>query len=63
MLVCVDLELALFPQVSMAVGLAVFACVILVVLFVLINKYGRRSKFIIKGEYCPFHEEVINNMC
>uniref|UniRef100_A0A3B5LH20 Tyrosine-protein kinase receptor n=1 Tax=Xiphophorus couchianus TaxID=32473 RepID=A0A3B5LH20_9TELE len=35
--------------VSMAVGLAVFACVILVVLFVLINKYGRRSKFIIKG--------------
>uniref|UniRef100_A0A3B3US42 Tyrosine-protein kinase receptor n=1 Tax=Poecilia latipinna TaxID=48699 RepID=A0A3B3US42_9TELE len=41
----------MFPdlQVSMAVGLAVFACVILVVLFVLINKYGRRSKFIIKG--------------
>ncbi|PWA19938.1 hypothetical protein CCH79_00016588, partial [Gambusia affinis] len=36
--------------VSMAVGLAVFACVILVVLFVLINKYGRRSKFVIKGE-------------
>ncbi|XP_043980001.1 NT-3 growth factor receptor-like isoform X1 [Gambusia affinis] len=35
--------------VSMAVGLAVFACVILVVLFVLINKYGRRSKFVIKG--------------
>ncbi|XP_047237816.1 NT-3 growth factor receptor-like isoform X2 [Girardinichthys multiradiatus] len=35
--------------VSMAVGLAVFACAILVVLFVLINKYGRRSKLIIKG--------------
>ncbi|KAG2471191.1 NTRK3 factor, partial [Polypterus senegalus] len=32
-------------QVSIAVGLAGFACVLLVVLFVLINKYGRRSKF------------------
>ncbi|XP_038130773.1 NT-3 growth factor receptor-like isoform X2 [Cyprinodon tularosa] len=35
--------------VSMAVGLAAFACVVLVVLFVLINKYGRQSKLIIKG--------------
>ncbi|XP_066558021.1 NT-3 growth factor receptor-like [Amia ocellicauda] len=35
--------------VSIAVGLAGFACVLLVVLFVLINKYGRRSKFGMKG--------------
>ncbi|XP_071771171.1 NT-3 growth factor receptor [Centroberyx gerrardi] len=35
--------------VSIAVGLAGFACVMLVVLFVLINKYGRRSKFGMKG--------------
>uniref|UniRef100_A0A3Q1FCP5 Tyrosine-protein kinase receptor n=1 Tax=Acanthochromis polyacanthus TaxID=80966 RepID=A0A3Q1FCP5_9TELE len=38
-----------FPQVSIAVGLAGFACVLLLVLFVLINKYGRRSKFGMKG--------------
>ncbi|GAA6079636.1 NT-3 growth factor receptor, partial [Tachysurus ichikawai] len=31
--------------VSIAVGLAGFACVLLLVMFVLINKYGRRSKF------------------
>uniref|UniRef100_A0AAV2LRR1 Uncharacterized protein n=1 Tax=Knipowitschia caucasica TaxID=637954 RepID=A0AAV2LRR1_KNICA len=31
--------------VSIAVGLAGFACVLLLVLFVLINKYGRRNKF------------------
>uniref|UniRef100_G1T5L5 GP145-TrkC n=1 Tax=Oryctolagus cuniculus TaxID=9986 RepID=G1T5L5_RABIT len=36
--------------VSIAVGLAAFACVLLVVLFVMINKYGRRSKFGMKGE-------------
>ncbi|XP_028287200.1 NT-3 growth factor receptor-like isoform X2 [Parambassis ranga] len=35
--------------VSIAVGLAGFACVMLVVLFLLINKYGRRSKFGMKG--------------
>ncbi|XP_053742297.1 NT-3 growth factor receptor isoform X2 [Synchiropus splendidus] len=35
--------------VSIAVGLAGFACVMLIVLFLLINKYGRRSKFGIKG--------------
>ncbi|XP_017295104.1 NT-3 growth factor receptor-like isoform X1 [Kryptolebias marmoratus] len=35
--------------VSMAVGLAGFAGVILILLFVLINKYVRRSKFSIKG--------------
>ncbi|CAL8262813.1 unnamed protein product [Merluccius merluccius] len=35
--------------VSIAVGLAGFACVMLIVLFVLINKYGRRSKFGMKG--------------
>ncbi|XP_052400204.1 NT-3 growth factor receptor-like isoform X3 [Carassius gibelio] len=35
--------------VSIAVGLAGFACVLLVVMFVLINKYGRRSKFGMKG--------------
>lgn len=38
------------PQVSIAVGLAAFACVLLVVLFVMINKYGRRSKFGMKGK-------------
>ncbi|KAL7885306.1 hypothetical protein AOLI_G00056010 [Acnodon oligacanthus] len=32
-------------MVSIAVGLAGFACVLLLVMFVLINKYGRRSKF------------------
>ncbi|XP_072321574.1 NT-3 growth factor receptor isoform X2 [Eucyclogobius newberryi] len=40
--------------VSIAVGLAGFACVLLLVLFVLINKYGRRNKFgpvaVISGE-------------
>uniref|UniRef100_A0AAQ5Y428 Tyrosine-protein kinase receptor n=1 Tax=Amphiprion ocellaris TaxID=80972 RepID=A0AAQ5Y428_AMPOC len=36
-------------RVSIAVGLAGFACVLLLVLFVLINKYGRRSKFGMKG--------------
>uniref|UniRef100_A0A8C9YNW3 Tyrosine-protein kinase receptor n=1 Tax=Sander lucioperca TaxID=283035 RepID=A0A8C9YNW3_SANLU len=35
--------------VSIAVGLAGFACVVLVVLFLLVNKYGRRSKFGMKG--------------
>ncbi|KAK7913549.1 hypothetical protein WMY93_013760 [Mugilogobius chulae] len=35
--------------VSIAVGLAGFACVLLLVLFVLINKYGRRNKFGMKG--------------
>ncbi|KAI1904527.1 hypothetical protein AGOR_G00006560 [Albula goreensis] len=35
--------------VSIAVGLAGFACVLLLVLFILINKYGRRSKFGMKG--------------
>lgn len=38
------------PQVSIAVGLAAFACVLLVVLFIMINKYGRRSKFGMKGK-------------
>ncbi|XP_031723994.1 NT-3 growth factor receptor-like [Anarrhichthys ocellatus] len=38
--------------VSIAVGLAGFACVMLVVLFLLINKYGRRSKFGMKGKKC-----------
>lgn len=31
-------------------GLAAFACVLLVVLFIMINKYGRRSKFGMKGK-------------
>ncbi|XP_077173549.1 NT-3 growth factor receptor isoform X2 [Paroedura picta] len=35
--------------VSIAVGLAAFACILLVVLFIMINKYGRRSKFGMKG--------------
>ncbi|CAG03100.1 unnamed protein product, partial [Tetraodon nigroviridis] len=36
--------------VSIAVGLAGFACILLLVLFILINKYGRRSKFGMKGK-------------
>ncbi|KAF0040427.1 hypothetical protein F2P81_006325 [Scophthalmus maximus] len=35
--------------VSITVGLAGFVCVMLVVLFLLINKYGRHSKFGMKG--------------
>ncbi|XP_034033173.1 NT-3 growth factor receptor-like isoform X2 [Thalassophryne amazonica] len=35
--------------VSIAVGIAGFACLMLVALFLLINKYGRRSKFGMKG--------------
>ncbi|XP_076878695.1 LOW QUALITY PROTEIN: NT-3 growth factor receptor [Brachyhypopomus gauderio] len=35
--------------VSIAVGLAGFACVLLLVMFLLINKYGRRAKFGMKG--------------
>ncbi|NWY69336.1 NTRK3 factor, partial [Erithacus rubecula] len=45
---CVDSK-AFSLQVSIAVGLAAFACVLLVVLFIMINKYGRRSKFGMKG--------------
>lgn len=37
-------------QVSIAVGLVGFACFLLLILFVLINKYGRRSKFGMKGK-------------
>jgi len=33
-----------------AVGLAGCACLLLVVLFLLGNKYGRRSKFGLKGK-------------
>lgn len=43
------LTLSFYFQVSIAVGLAAFACVLLVVLFIMINKYGRRSKFGMKG--------------
>ncbi|XP_028304479.1 NT-3 growth factor receptor-like isoform X2 [Gouania willdenowi] len=35
--------------VSIAVGLGGFACLMLLALFLLVNKYGRRSKFGIKG--------------
>ncbi|KFQ10808.1 NT-3 growth factor receptor, partial [Haliaeetus albicilla] len=45
---CLDSKAFSF-QVSIAVGLAAFACVLLVVLFIMINKYGRRSKFGMKG--------------
>ncbi|XP_060740610.1 NT-3 growth factor receptor isoform X2 [Tachysurus vachellii] len=34
---------------SIAVGLAAFGCVFLIVMFVLINKYGRRNKYGMKG--------------
>uniref|UniRef100_A0AAY4DKF0 receptor protein-tyrosine kinase n=1 Tax=Denticeps clupeoides TaxID=299321 RepID=A0AAY4DKF0_9TELE len=35
--------------VSIAVGLAGFACLLLVIMFLLLNKYGRHSKFGMKG--------------
>uniref|UniRef100_A0A672L330 Tyrosine-protein kinase receptor n=1 Tax=Sinocyclocheilus grahami TaxID=75366 RepID=A0A672L330_SINGR len=44
-----DVWLSSHILVSIAVGLAGFACVLLVIMFVLINKYGRRSKFGMKG--------------
>ncbi|KAI4872044.1 hypothetical protein NFI96_005534 [Prochilodus magdalenae] len=48
--------------VSIAVGLAGFACVLLLIMFVLINKYGRRSKFGMKAVVCqsldPFFGSV-----
>ncbi|XP_027018432.1 NT-3 growth factor receptor [Tachysurus fulvidraco] len=34
---------------SIAVGMAAFGCVFLIVMFVLINKYGRRNKYGMKG--------------
>ncbi|XP_034443234.1 NT-3 growth factor receptor-like [Hippoglossus hippoglossus] len=43
--------------VSIAVGLAVFVCVMLVVLLLLINKYGRRSKFGLKGPVAVINGE------
>ncbi|XP_034089855.1 NT-3 growth factor receptor-like, partial [Gymnodraco acuticeps] len=45
--------------VSIAVGLAGFACVLLLVLFVLINKYGRRSKFGMKGKSTPTDRRTV----
>ncbi|KAM6937911.1 NT-3 growth factor receptor-like [Xenentodon cancila] len=36
-------------RMSMAVGLATFACVMLITVFLFINKFGPRSKFIMKG--------------
>lgn len=47
------LTAACHSQVSIAVGLVGFACFLLLVLFVLINKYGRRSKFGMKGKFVP----------
>uniref|UniRef100_A0A3Q3XGC7 Tyrosine-protein kinase receptor n=1 Tax=Mola mola TaxID=94237 RepID=A0A3Q3XGC7_MOLML len=43
--------------VSIAVGLAGFACVMLVVLFLLVNKYGRRTKFGMKGPVAVINGE------
>ncbi|TNN70136.1 NT-3 growth factor receptor [Liparis tanakae] len=45
-------------NVSIAVGLAGFACVLLLVLFVLINKYGRRSKFGMKDSWIDTNEDM-----
>lgn len=39
------------PQVSMAVGLAVFACLFLSTMFLVLNKCGRRNKFGINREW------------
>ncbi|KAI4831096.1 hypothetical protein KUCAC02_002693, partial [Chaenocephalus aceratus] len=47
--------------VSIAVGLAGFACVLLLVLFVLINKYGRRSKFGMKELLVIYPRGVVWN--
>lgn len=55
-LLCVDSKAFSF-QVSIAVGLAAFACVLLVVLFIMINKYGRRSKFGMKGRCSHLPEQ------
>ncbi|KAL7980140.1 hypothetical protein Chor_001408 [Crotalus horridus] len=48
--------------VSIAVGLAAFACVLLVVLFIMINKYGRRSKFGMKGTNQSFLPTPFNEV-
>lgn len=45
------LSILLPPQVSIAVGLAVFGCFLLLILFIMFNKYGRRSKYGMKGEW------------
>ncbi|RMB94303.1 hypothetical protein DUI87_29111 [Hirundo rustica rustica] len=47
--------------VSIAVGLAAFACVLLVVLFIMINKYGRRSKFGMKVKDAGMTAQSQNN--
>ena len=39
------------PQVSVAVGLAVFACLLLSAFFLVLNKCGRRNKFGINREW------------
>lgn len=39
------------PQVSVAVGLAVFACLFLSTLFLVLNKCGRRNKFGVNREW------------
>lgn len=43
-------DLTPHPQVSVAVGLAVFACLFLSTLFLVLNKCGRRNKFGINRE-------------
>ena len=45
MLVSVTADLSLFEQVSVAVGLAVFACTFLLIMVLVINKCGQHSKF------------------
>lgn len=42
------------PQVSVAVGLAVFACLFLSTLFLVLSKCGRRNKFGINREWRGF---------
>lgn len=45
MLVSVTANLSLFEQVSVAVGLALFACTFLLIMILVINKCGQHSKF------------------
>lgn len=42
------------PQVSVAVGLAIFACLFLSTLFLVLSKCGRRNKFGINREWRGF---------
>lgn len=65
-MICVHFFCLLSPfcqQISIAVGLAGFACLMLVVLFLLLNKYGRHSKFGMKGKQPVYLLLVFLQIC